>query len=293
MTIPRVPFTSAPAAATMQHLLPSGARARPTSAATSGRRSAPCSSSRTARTPCRRRSPPTTPARCPRAAPARTLSAVTAYARRACSCSRPARTTSSRRRRPAQAWSDAELHASMIRHFSRWRDLPQWAVWLFHARLHDIGSEPLRDHVRPAGKAAAGLRRLLPGDRRHDRRRAAAPALHVHPRAWALLQPAPLVAEVARDPAATEPARVAVLDELPVALPRGPATFWSAFPFRFDAQELVHIRHAFLKDVIMGGTRSALERRSRISRAGASRSRTGRASGSSWLRRRASPSAPR
>ena len=37
------------------------------------------------------------------------------------------------------AWSDAELHASMIRHFSRWRDLPQWAVWLFHARLHDIG----------------------------------------------------------------------------------------------------------------------------------------------------------
>ena len=38
----------------------------------------------------------------PSGGPARTLSAVTAYARRACSCSRPARTTSSRRRRPAQ-----------------------------------------------------------------------------------------------------------------------------------------------------------------------------------------------
>ena len=29
----------------------------------------------------------------------------------------------------------------------------------------------------------------------------------------------------------------------PWRFPGGPAAFWSAFPFRFDAQELVHIRH--------------------------------------------------
>ena len=118
------------------------------------------------------------------------------------------------------------------------------------------------------------------------------PALHVHPRARALLQPAPLVGS-RRDPAAAEPARVAVLDELPVALPRRPGRVLERVPVRFDAQELVHIRHAFLKDVIMGANPFGTGRRSRIWRAGASRSRTGPASGSSWLRRRASPSAPR
>ena len=49
-----------------------------------------------------------------------------------------------------------------------------------------------------------------------------------------------------------------------MALPGRPGrAFWTAFPFRFDAQELVHIRHAFRNDVIMGGnpfgTGAALE----------------------------------
>jgi hypothetical protein len=33
----------------------------------------------------------------------------------------------------------------------------------------------------------------------------------------------------------------------------GPAAFWSAFGFRFDDPELIHIRHAFRDAVIMGG----------------------------------------
>ena len=79
----------------------------------------------------------------------------------------------------------------------------------------------------------------------------------------------------------------------PWRFPGGPAAFWSV-PVRFDAQELVHIRHAFLKDVIMGanpfGTGAALEDLESWSQPVEDRSR---ASGSSWLRRRASPSAPR
>jgi hypothetical protein len=39
----------------------------------------------------------------------------------------------------------------------------------------------------------------------------------------------------------------------PWRFPGGEGAFWSAFPFRFDAQELVHLRHGFLNDVIMGG----------------------------------------
>ena len=33
----------------------------------------------------------------------------------------------------------------------------------------------------------------------------------------------------------------------------GPGAFWNAFPFQFDDQELIHIRHAFRDSVIMGG----------------------------------------
>ena len=31
-------------------------------------------------------------------------------------------------------WTESEMHASMVRHFSRYANLPQWAVWLFAAR---------------------------------------------------------------------------------------------------------------------------------------------------------------
>lgn len=33
----------------------------------------------------------------------------------------------------------------------------------------------------------------------------------------------------------------------------GPAGFWSSFDFRFDDEELIHLRHGFRNDVIMGG----------------------------------------
>jgi hypothetical protein len=37
-------------------------------------------------------------------------------------------------------WTDAELHASMVRHFSLFRDMPQWAVWSIACKsVHEIG----------------------------------------------------------------------------------------------------------------------------------------------------------
>src|SRR4029079_16970551 len=38
----------------------------------------------------------------------------------------------------------------------------------------------------------------------------------------------------------------------------GPAAFWSVFPFIFDDGELLHLRHGFLNNVIMGGTNFAV-----------------------------------
>jgi hypothetical protein len=39
----------------------------------------------------------------------------------------------------------------------------------------------------------------------------------------------------------------------PWGYPAGPEAFWSAFPFQFDNLELIHLRHAFLNNIIIGG----------------------------------------
>src|SRR5262249_58958611 len=36
-------------------------------------------------------------------------------------------------------WSDAELHASMVGHFSLWLEQPQFKVWELNAFEHDLG----------------------------------------------------------------------------------------------------------------------------------------------------------
>src|SRR5262249_46427714 len=36
-------------------------------------------------------------------------------------------------------WSNAELHVSMQKHLTLWKNLPQWAVWQVVAQLHDLG----------------------------------------------------------------------------------------------------------------------------------------------------------
>ena len=92
----------------------------------------------------------------PSGGPARTLSAVTAYAEAACSCSRPARTTSSRRRRPANSLERrraARVDDPALLALARPAPVGGLALPRAPARHRP---EPLRDHVRPAGKAAAG-----------------------------------------------------------------------------------------------------------------------------------------
>ena len=141
VTIPRVPSTSSPAAATMQHIRRAAARERRTSAAFSARPSGPSLFEQD----CQDTVPDPFMAyntgSLPSGGPARALSAFSAYAEAGVQLlSTGANNVVATPEAGANAaWSDAELHASMIRHFSRWRDLPQWAVWLFHARLHDLG----------------------------------------------------------------------------------------------------------------------------------------------------------
>ena len=265
VTIPRVPFTSAPAAATLQHLQPSGSPGATYICRYLG------SAFRTVlfEQDCQ----DTVPApftsyntgSLPSGGPARTLSVISAFAEAGVQLL----TTGSNNviatteAGANSAWSDAELHASMIRHFSRWRDLPQWAAWLFHARLHDLGTGLYGIMFDQQGKQRQGCAVFyagIGGTTADARRLQAYTCVHELGHCVNLLHS--WQKSLAIPPQPNRPASPSWMN-YPWRFPGGPGAFWSAFPFRFDAQELVHIRHAFRSDVIMGGnpfgTGSALQ----------------------------------
>ena len=265
VTIPRVPYTSTPAAATMQHILPSGSPGATYICRYLG------SAFRAVvfEQDCQDTVPDPFVAyntgSLPSGGPARTLSAFSAYAEAGVQLlSTGANNVVTTAEAGADAaWSDAELHASMIRHFSRWRDLPQWAVWLFHARLHDIGPNLYGIMFDQQGKQRQGCALFytgIGGMSADARRLQLYTCIHELGHCFNLLHS--WQKSLASPPQPNRPASPSWMN-YPWRFPGGPAAFWTAFPFRFDAQELVHIRHGFRKDVIMGGnpfgTGSALE----------------------------------
>lgn len=265
VTIPRVPITSAPAAATLQHLLPSGSPG----ATYICRYVSPAFRSVLFEQDCQDSVPSPFTAyntgSLPSGGPSRTLSAIAAYAEAGVQLL----TTGANNVVPTveaganAAWSDAELHASMIRHFSRWRDLPQWAVWLFHARLHDLGTGLYGIMFDQQGRQRQGCAVFyagIGGTTADARRLQLYTVVHELGHCFNLLHS--WQKSLANPPQPNRPASPSWMN-YPWRFPGGAGAFWSAFPFKFDAQELVHIRHGFLNDVIMGGnpfgTGSALE----------------------------------
>ena len=141
----------------------------------------------------------------------------------------------------------------MVKHFSIWRDLPQWAVWLFHAKLHDIGSNLYGIMFDLQGKQRQGCAVFyegIGGTGAAQRRLQAYTCVHELGHCFNLLHS--WQKSYAIPPQPNRPGSPSWMN-YPWRFPGGEGAFWSAFPFRFDAQELVHLRHGFLNDVIMGG----------------------------------------
>jgi hypothetical protein len=255
VTIPRVPITSAPAAATLQHILPSGNPAATYICKYVG----PAFRAVIFEQDCQDTVP--TPfttyntASFPSGGPPRTLSVVSAFAEAGVQLitTGAANVISTAEAGTNAAWSDAELHASMVRHFSRWRELPQWAVWLFHARLHDLGTGLYGIMFDQQGKQRQGCAVFyagIGGTTADAKRLQAYTCVHELGHCFNLLHS--WQKSLAIPPQPNRPASPSWMN-YPWRFPGGPGAFWSAFPFRFDAQELVHIRHGFRNDVIMGG----------------------------------------
>lgn len=150
-------------------------------------------------------------------------------------------------------WSDSELHASMVRHFSRFRNAPQWAVWQLVCQLHDIGPGLygiMFDQLGFQRQGCAVFHQGIGGTTPDKLRLQLYTYVHELGHCFNLLHS--WQKAFANPPGVNRPAALSWMN-YPWNYPGGAGAFWSAFPFQFDGPELTHLRHGFRNNVIMGG----------------------------------------
>jgi hypothetical protein len=158
------------------------------------------------------------------------------------------------------AWSDSELHAAMVANFSQWSDDPQWKVWELAAELHELGPNLLGimfdygdQHQR---QACAVFYAGLAGTTTDQQRLQLYTYVHELGHCFNLMHA--WQKSMAIPPQADRPQSLSWMNypwlypPTPGA-PGNPNAFWAAFPFQFDDPELIHLRHGFRNNVIMGG----------------------------------------
>ncbi|HKX30917.1 MAG TPA: hypothetical protein VJ302_24720 [Blastocatellia bacterium] len=157
------------------------------------------------------------------------------------------------------SWSNAELHASMIQRFSLWKDAPQWKVWLLAAQKHDQGPGLYGIMFDQAGKQRQGCATFhqgLGGNTADKLRLQLYTYVHELGHCFNLLHS--WQKSFAVPPVPNRPAALSFMN-YPWNYPNGGSNaFWSAFPFQFDDQEVIHLRHAFRNNIIMGANNFAV-----------------------------------
>jgi hypothetical protein len=154
-------------------------------------------------------------------------------------------------------WTNRELHASMENHFRLWRDEPGWRVWLLAATIHEIGSG-LRgimfDQEGSQRQGCAVFHDVIGGASNQVIRAQLRTYVHELGHCFNLYH-----SHQKEYMTPSQPNRMDALswmhypDYYQSVNGSGAGAYWSAFPFQFDDLELVHLRHAFRNDIIMGG----------------------------------------
>jgi hypothetical protein len=156
-------------------------------------------------------------------------------------------------------WNNASLHNAMRVHFSRWRDTPQFKVWLLHARAHEYGTG-LRgimfDQQGLQRQGCASFYQMISAGTNANRREQL--YVHVHELGHCFNLYHSFHKTSMKPPLPNRPGSLSWMNypqnyNPGGGAPSGAAAFWSAFPFQFDNLELAHLRHGFRNDVIMGG----------------------------------------
>jgi hypothetical protein len=155
---------------------------------------------------------------------------------------------------PGASWSDAELHDAMEKNFSRWLNIPQWKVWLFHAKRHEMGAGLLGIMFDQKGAQRQGCAVFydgVGGTTPYQQREQLYCAVHELGHCFNLLHS--WQKSYANPPVPNRPTSLSWMN-YPWRYPEGEAAFWSRFACQFDDGELVHLRHAFRNNIIMGGS---------------------------------------
>lgn len=159
-------------------------------------------------------------------------------------------------------WSDSELHNAMVNHFSLFANRPQWRTWLLVASKHDSATTrgimfDYSDTFQRQGCAV--FYNNIQGADAASQRAQLRTYVHELGHAFNLLHS--WQKNLADPPQPLGPN--GGLGDLswmnydwkyqPSTGAGGAAAYWSGFPFQFSTNELVHLRHGFYRNVIMGG----------------------------------------
>lgn len=161
-------------------------------------------------------------------------------------------------------WNNSELHHSMEKHFTLWRDVPQWVVWEVACQEHVLGPNLYGIMFDQQGKQRQGCAVFHAGigGTTPDKLRLQL-YTYVHELGHCFNLMHSWQKHFAAPPQADRPKALSWMN-YPWLYPDGPAAFWNSFAFQFDDPEMVHLRHAFRDNIIMGGKNfsigAALER---------------------------------
>ena len=159
------------------------------------------------------------------------------------------------------AWDDAELHSAMVSHFSLFANQPQWQVWLLVATRHVGGYRGIMFDYSDASQrqGCAVFYDAIQGTDPASQRAQLRTYVHELGHCFNLLHswqknladpPAPLGPNGGLgDPSWMN---YAWKYQPPPPAPGGEAAYWANFAFQFTDNELVHLRHAFYRNIAFG-----------------------------------------
>ncbi len=194
----------------------------------------------------------------PSGGPARTLTTAKAYAEagiqmRTAGVSNVVSTAEATGGKSNVCWNNAELHNAMEKHYSNWKEEPQWKVCLYHANCHEIGPGLLGIMFDQKGKqrqGCAAFYQRISGTNPENQRDQLYVCVHELGHCFNLFHS--FHKKYMNPPVPNRPAALSWMN-YPRNFPGGAAAFWNAFPFQFDNLEVTHLRHAFRDNIVMGG----------------------------------------
>jgi hypothetical protein len=186
----------------------------------------------------------------PSGGPARTLSVVSAYAEAAIQMTPMAAgpVIDINEAGANHLWSDAELMASMQRHFTRYATAPHWDLWQVVCWQHEIGPGLYGIMFDTNGRQGCAVFYLGIGGATPTQHRLQL-YTHVHELGHCFNLMHSWQKSLARPPGVDNPSALSWMN-YPWNYPGGANAFWNAFPFQFADEELVHLRHAFRNNII-------------------------------------------